>query len=211
MKTINNKGKINLEFITILAFILVIIAVVGFFASLNNYSRKYDVLRQNARDFASKVAMFRNEYSNYHKEIYLKDLVAVNYIKAFKNPFNGDKNCDLYESKVFFASDKERYVTLKCGEYIIYEQNVNSDEYDIYKVSDWQEDIDDIEFIQSTKLYNYKNSDGNMALSNFVTSRELIDLYNKNEQKDIKDLKEVDLSNVSIITKTYYRTKKLAK
>ena len=111
----------------------------------------------------------------------------------------------------FFASDKERYVTLKCGEYIIYEQNVNSDEYDIYKVSDWQEDIDDIEFIQSTKLYNYKNSDGNMALSNFVTSRELIDLYNKNEQKDIKDLKEVDLSNVSIITKTYYRTKKLAK
>ena len=40
-------------------------------------------------------------------------------------------------------SDSERYVTLRCGNYLIDSQRVSSSNYKVYKVSDWQEEIGD--------------------------------------------------------------------
>ena len=42
----------------------------------------------------------------------------------------------MYESKVVFSNNNKK-VTLKCGDYLIYNQDITSKNYNIYKVSDW--------------------------------------------------------------------------
>jgi len=210
MKMKNNKGLVLPELMAIIAFIAIIFAFAAYVSFQNGDKRKYEVFAQNARDFATKVASYRDEYVRYYEEIYLEDIVAANYIKPFKNPFSGGGNCDLYESKVVTVSTSERYVTLRCGDYLIDSQLVSNSNYKVYKVSDWQEKIDVAEEAQSAKLYNYQKN-GKIVLGEYVVEKELITLYNKNENKNIKSIDEIDLENYNVITKTFYRTKKLVR
>jgi len=56
--------------------------------------------------------------------MYLSEMLDLNLISPIKNPFNG-KECDIYESKVDFSEDIKR-VTLKCGEYLIDNEKINT-------------------------------------------------------------------------------------
>ena len=64
------------------------------------------------------------------------ELVDANLVTRIKNNFSGDLYCDMYESKVVFSNNNKK-VTLKCGDYLIYNQDITSKNYNIYKVSDW--------------------------------------------------------------------------
>lgn len=209
MKQKNKSGLASMELLLVLAFIIVIVAIVAWlFLSNDNNKRKYEVFAENARDFSVRVSEYRDRYVKYDDVIYLADLVNDNYIKAFKNPFGGSTTCDLYESKVEIISSNKKYVTLRCGDYLIDKQETSSNDYKIYKVSDWKDKVSNSELVQSAKLYNYQK-DGKNVLSNYGTEKELIDSYNTNENQNIKSLEEIDLKEFAVTTKTFYRTKEL--
>lgn len=210
MKVKNNKGLVLPELLAIIAFIAVIFAFVAYVSFQNGDKRKYEVFAQNARDFATKVSTYRDEYVRYYEEIYLEDIVSANYIKPFKNPFSGGGNCNLYESKVVTISSSERYVTLRCGNYLIDSQTVSSGNYKVYKVSDWQEEIGNDLEAETAKLYNYEKN-GKLVLEKYVVIKEFITLFNDNENKNIKSIEQIDLKNYNVVTKTFYRTKKLVR
>lgn len=207
----NSNGLVLRELLIVLAFFAVIFAFGAYVSFQGGDKRKYEVFVQNARDFATKVSSYRDEYIKYNeKEIYLNDIVSINYIKPFKNPFSGGGICDLYESKVVISNNSERYVTLKCGDYLIDTQNVSSSNYKVYKVSEWREKIGDVTENESTKLYNYQKN-GKVVLDNYVSLKELVVKYNENENKNIKEIRDINLEDYNVITKTFYRTKELVK
>lgn len=206
----NNHGFALRELLVVLAFFAIIFA----FGSYNSFKggdkRKYEVFAQNARDFVTKVSTYRDEFVRYDKEIYLEEIVNANYIKPFKNPFSGGGNCDLYESKVVLISASEKYVTLRCGDYLIDSQLSSSGNYKVYKVSSWKEEIGDALEAETAKLYNYEKN-GKIILDDYVVEKELITLYNSKENKKAKKLGDINLKEYNVITKTFYRTKKLVR
>lgn len=210
MKVKNNYGLVLPELLAIIAFIAIIFGVIAFISFEHGDNRKYEVFAQNARDFATKVSTYRDEYSKYEKELHLEDIVSANYIKPYKNPFSGGGNCDLYESKVVNVSNSERYVTLRCGNYLIDSQVVSSNNYKVYKVSAWQEEIGTSLEAETAKLYNYEKN-GKAVLDNYVVEKELVTLYNKNERQNITTINDINLEEYNVITKTFYRTKELVK
>lgn len=210
MKMKNNRGLVLIELLTIIAFVAIIIAFVAYIALNEGNKRKYEVFAQNARDFATKVSTYRDEKIKYYKEIYLEDIVNDNYIKPFKNPFRGGGNCDLYESKVVTVTSSERYVTLKCGDYLIDSQKVSSSNYKVYKVSAWQEEMGSSLEAETAKLYNYEKN-GKQMLDKYVVLKEFLALYNQKENKNATSLEGINLKEINVVTKTFYRTKELVK
>lgn len=210
MKMKDNKGLVLPELLAIIAFVAVVFALVAYIAFKDGNKRKYEVFAQNARDFATKVSNYRDEYVKFYDEIYLDDIVSDNYIKPFKNPFSGGGFCNLYESKVVTVSNSERYVTLRCGDYLIDSQAVSSGNYKVYKVSNWEEKMGASLEVESSKLYNYKKND-QLVLSDYVVEKEFIALYNKNEQKNVTSMEQINLKEYNIVTKTFYRTKELVR
>ncbi|MBQ7137001.1 MAG: hypothetical protein IJO43_03405 [Bacilli bacterium] len=208
MKMKNNRGLVLPELMAIIAFIAIIFGVVAYISFQKGDKRKFEVFAQNARDFATKVSTYRDEYSRYDNEVYLEDIVEVNHIKPYVNPFSGGGNCNLYESKITIKTNGERYVTFRCGNYLIDSQLVSSNNYRVYKVSEWKEKIDNLEEAQSVKLYNYEK-DGEVVLDSYVVLKELITVYNEKENANIKKIDDIDLEKYNVITKTFYRTKKL--
>ena len=204
----NRKAFVLSEILAFIAVVAVIFAIVGYLISKNADKTQYKVFVQNARQFATKVSTYRDEHVKYYNEIYLLELVKNNYIKAYQNPFGGGKYCDLYESKVVIRTSGERYVTLKCGDYLIDSQKVSSDGYQIYKVSEWKESKDSSQSTESAKLYNYKKN-GVVVLENYVNDKKFIEIYNDYENQNIKDITEINSINISIMSKTFYRTKEL--
>lgn len=206
----NNKGLVLPELLAILAFILLIIAFAGYASFQNGDKRKYEVFAQNAKDFGTKAATYRNERIKYYDEIYLIDLVDDHYIKSYKNPFSGGGECDLYESKVVFSSNNEKHVTLKCGDYLIDSQLWSSGNYKVYKVSSWQEKIGNSLEAETVRLYRYQKNDIDM-LTDYVVPKKLVTTYNQKENKNIRNIEQINGENIEIISKIFYRTKKLIK
>ena len=68
--------------------------------------------------------------------VYLYELIDDGLVSEVKNNFSGDEFCDYYESKVEFEDDK-KLVTLKCGSYLIYRQDITEKDYSIYRVNNW--------------------------------------------------------------------------
>jgi len=207
MKMRDNRGLVLPELMAIIAFIAIIFGVFAFIAFQNGDKRKFEVFVQNAKDFATKVSTYRDEFLRFEEEVYLEDVVSVNHIKPYGNPFGGG-SCNLYESKIVTKASGERYVTFRCGEYLIDSQTVSSSNYKIYKVSDWKEKIENLEEAQSAKLYNYEKN-GKLVLDDYVVLKELITLYNEKENQNIKTIDDIDLEKYNVVTKTFYRTKKL--
>lgn len=210
MKMKDSKGLVLPELLAIIAFVAVVFALIAYVAFKDGNKRKYEVFAQNARDFATKVSNYRDEYIKFYDVIYLDDIVSDNYIKPFKNPFSGGGTCNLYESKVVTVSSNERYVTLRCGDYLIDSQAVSSGNYKVYKVSEWQEKIGASLEAESAKLYNYKKN-GKLVLEDYVVEKEFIALYNKNELKNVSSMSDINLKEYNVITKTFYRTKELVR
>lgn len=206
----NNKGLVLPELLAILAFILLIIAFGGYNAFKGGDKRKYEVFVQNARDFGTKASTYKAELGKSYNEVYLIDLVDDCYIKAYKNPFSGGGDCDLYESKVVFSSNEEKKVTLKCGSYLIDSQAWSSGNYKVYKVSDWQDKVGNSLEAETSRLYKYKKN-GIEMLDNYVVTKKMVTTYNSQERKNIRNIEQITGENIEIISKIFYRTKKLVK
>ena len=139
------------------------------------------------------------------KIVLLKELVDKEAISPIKNPFHEPKFCDTANSKVRFASNgTDKYVTLKCGEYLIDEQPVSDKKFTIYKVSEWSEKKkhdDDEERV----LYNYKK-DGKDGFDEFYEANMFLYALNEEYGTFYWDVSVVP-AGYGVYSKTFYRTK----
>lgn len=206
----NNKGLVLPELLAILLFILLIFAFGGYSSFKNADKRKYEVFVQNARDFGTKATTYRVEKIKNHTEIYLIDLVDAHYIKSYKNPFSGGGECDLYESKVVFLSNGTKKVTLKCGDYLVDSQLWSSGNYRVYEVSNWQEKVGSSLEAETVRLYKYQKNGMDM-LNDYVVTKKLVTTYNQKENKNIRSIEQINEENIEVISKIFYRTKKLVR
>ena len=130
----NNNGRGTYEFLTVMVTCLVCSAILLFTVINNNKKEKFEVFKYNAKTVGINAVNYNNKISD--DVVYLYELVDANLVTRIKNNFSGDLYCDMYESKVVFSNNNKK-VTLKCGDYLIYNQDITSKNYNIYKVSDW--------------------------------------------------------------------------
>ena len=200
----NEKGKGTYEFLTVAVTCLILSAILLFIVINNNNNEKFQVFRYNARTVGINAVNYNNETSE--DVVYLYELINNNLVTRIKNNFSGDEYCDMYESKVVFSLNNKK-VTLKCGEYLIYNQDVTDKEYNIYKVSDWSFNKISGDNVDTTKVYGLIKN-GNNLLDGYYEEELFIKLVRDNygeKYNSLQDIKE----NYKVDEKTAYRKRTL--
>ena len=200
----NEKGKGTYEFLTVAVTCLILSAILLFIVINNNQKEKYQVFRYNAKTVGINAVNYNNETSE--DVVYLYELINSNLVTRIKNNFSGDDYCDMYESKVVFSGSSKK-VTLKCGEYLIYNQDVTDKKYNIYKVSDWSFDEINGDNVDTVKVYGLMKNGKNL-LDGYYEKELFIKLVADNygdKYNSLKDIKE----NYKVDEKTAYRKRTL--
>ncbi len=200
----NEKGKGTYEFLTVAVTCLILSAILLFIVINNTQKEKYEVFKYNAKTVGINAVNYNNKTSE--DVVYLYELINSNLVTRIKNNFSGDEYCDMYESKVVFSGSSKK-VTLKCGEYLIYNQDVTADKYDIYKVSDWSFDKINGDNVDTVKVYGLMKNGKNL-LDGYYEKELLIKLVRDNygdKYNSLQDIKE----NYKVDEKTAYRKRTL--
>ena len=200
----NEKGKGTYEFLTVAVTCLILSAILLFIVINNTQKEKYEVFKYNAKTVGINAVNFNNETSE--DVVYLYELINSNLVTRIKNNFSGDEYCDMYESKVVFSGSSKK-VTLKCGEYLIYNQDVTDKKYNIYKVSDWSFDKINGDDVDTVKMYGLIKNGKNL-LDGYYEKELFIKLVRDNygdKYNSLKDIKE----NYKVDEKTAYRKRTL--
>lgn len=200
----NENGRGTYEFLTVAVTCLILSAILLFIVINNNQKEKYEVFRYNAKTVGINAVNYNNKTSD--DVVYLYELINSNLVTKIKNNFSGDEFCDAYESKVVFKGSSKK-VTLKCGNYLIYNQDVTSDKYSIYKVGNWTFDKISGDNVDTVKVYglikNGKNLlDGYYEKELFI---KLVALNYGDKYDSLKAIKE----NYKVDEKTAYRKRTL--
>lgn len=194
------------EMLTVCVMVLIIMVVLLAYVFKTDYNEKYKVMQYNARMFGLSVTNFSltNEMQDVY---YLQEMIDKKIYSEIKNPFQGEKYCNSEESKVEIR-DNKKYVTLKCGNYLIYKEDFLHKSYKIYQVSEWgtrkrgKED-------QTATFYNYI-VDGKKQFSNYFEKDYFLYRYNLEKGGAYSKLTEIP-KDVKIEKKTMYRQIKVVK
>ena len=200
----DEKGKGTYEFLTVAVTCLILSAILLFIVINNTQKEKYEVFKYNAKTVGINAVNYNNKTSD--DVVYLYELINSNLVTRIKNNFSGDEYCDMYESKVVFSGSSKK-VTLKCGEYLIYNQDVTDKKYNIYKVSDWSFDKINGDNVDTVKVYGLIKN-GNNLLDEYYEEELFIKLVKDNygnKYNSLKDIKE----NYKVDEKTAYRKRTL--
>lgn len=200
----DEKGKGTYEFLTVAVTCLILSAILLFIVINNTQKEKYEVFKYNAKTVGINAVNYNNKTSD--DVVYLYELINSNLVTRIKNNFSGDEYCDMYESKVVFSGSSKK-VTLKCGEYLIYNQDVTDKEYDIYKVSDWSFNKINGNDVDTVKVYGLMKNGKNL-LDGYYEKELFIKLVRDNygdKYNSLQDIKE----NYKVDEKTAYRKRTL--
>ena len=200
----DEKGKGTYEFLTVTVTCLILSAILLFIVINNTQKEKYEVFKYNAKTVGINAVNYNNETSE--DVVYLYELINSNLVTRIKNNFSGDEYCDMYESKVVFSGSSKK-VTLKCGEYLIYNQDVTDKKYNIYKVSDWSFNKINGNDVDTVKVYGLMKNGKNL-LDGYYEKELFIKLVRDNygdKYNSLKDIKE----NYKVDEKTAYRKRTL--
>ena len=195
------KGFGAYEMLTICVMLLIIIVVALAYVFKTDYTEKYKVMRYNAKMLGLSVSNLYLEDDS-KKLYYLQELIDSKLYSDVKNPFQGDKFCDTYLSKVEIKDNDKKFVTLECGNYLIYNQNTIDEEYDIYQASEWSSKKHKNDN-QETVFYNYQ-VDGQDVFEECLEKDIFLYEYNKKNGTEYFDITEIP-EDVSIQEKTMYR------
>lgn len=195
------KGFGAYEMLTICVMLLIIIVVALAYVFKTDYTEKYKVMRYNAKMLGLSVSNLYLEDDS-KKLYYLQELIDSKLYSDVKNPFQGDKFCDTYLSKVEIKDNDKKFVTLECGNYLIYNQNTIDEEYDIYQASEWSSKKHKNDN-QETVFYNYQ-VDGQDVFEEWLEKDIFLYEYNKKNGTEYLDITEIP-EDVSIQEKTMYR------
>lgn len=197
-------GKSNYEFLTVAVVCLILAAIVLGIALNNVQKERFRVFRYNAKTVGINAINY--EAKNSDSIVYLYELINDNLVTEVKNNFSGDEFCDYYQSKVEFVDDK-KLVTLKCGKYLIYKQDVTLEDYSIYKVSDWSFDKVSGDNIDVTTVYSLKMN-GDTLLSGYYEKDLFIKLVASNFGKKYNSLDKIE-KDYDVVSKKAYRKRVL--
>ena len=200
----NEKGKGTYEFLTVAVTCLILSAILLFIVINNNKQEKFQVFRYNAKTVGINAVNYNNK-SNIDV-VYLYELINNNLVTNIKNSFSGSAYCDIYESKVVFDNNTKK-VTLKCGEYLIYNQDITAKDYDIYKVSNWSFKKMDGDNVDTVKVYAIMKNGKNL-LDNYYEEELFVKLVALNYGDKYSSLKDIK-KNYDIDEKTAYRKRVL--
>lgn len=200
---LNNKGIGRKETMAILLLIIVLFIVVlnTFLKKLDN--TKFDNFRKLASNFIEDVSRMRNLEAAYENGAYLYDVINMNYGKNIVSPFNSKDNCDVYESRIQVINNTP-HITLKCSDYIIYDEETTAKKFKIYKVSDWTDKEITSENVQTADFYNYEIN-GVEQLDKYYNEKEFMIKYTEKTGKKIYSVSALD-NGQNILTKKFYRT-----
>ena len=129
-RILDEKGKGSYEFLTVVVVCLILASILLVLSIRNGETDKRELFRYNAKTIGINAIDY--EYRKASSIVYLYELIDDGLVSEVKNNFSGDKFCDYYESKVEFEDDK-KLVTLKCGNYLIYRQDITEKDYSIYR------------------------------------------------------------------------------
>lgn len=195
-----NNGFGAYEMLTVCVMLLIIVLVALAYVFKTDYKEKYKVIRYNAKMFGLSVSnlSFADESKNVY---YLQELVDSKLYSNVKNPFQGDKFCDNYLSKVEIQENK-KFVTLECGNYLVYNQDVADKKYAVYQKTEWSSKKHKNDN-QETVFYNYQ-IDGKDVFDRWLEKDIFLYEYNKKNGTDYLDISEVS-GEASVQEKTMYR------
>lgn len=202
MKRMNNRGNTSYEILTVSVTCLILAAVLLVAILRNVSNQKFQMFQYNSKVFALNAVTLTNFDTN--RTVYLYEMIDQNLIEPIKNPFSGeDYYCDIYESKVQILTDDKK-VTLKCGEFLIDNQSVHANEFQIYRVSDWKEkattDHDEIR-----NVYNIEIGD-EIYFDTYYEKDLFLIKVNNLLNSNYSSIEEV-MENYDILSKQEYRTK----
>ena len=155
-----------------------------------------------AVEFIDEAGIVRDQVAGYEDLVYLYDAINLNYMKGLTSPFDKANYCDEYESKIKMKNSSI-YLTFKCSEYLIYDQPT-TEEYVIYKVSDWSEEPIEGNNVQTTTFYNYAIN-GEEQLDEYYIEKEFLVEYSMKSGFTTRFLSNM-LEEHELVKKTYYRT-----
>ena len=195
-----NNGFGAYEMLTVCVMLLIIVVVALAYVFKTDYKEKYKVIRYNAKMFGLSVSnlSFADESKNVY---YLQELVDSKLYSNVKNPFQGDKFCDNYLSKVEIQENK-KFVTLECGNYLVYNQDVADKKYAVYQKTEWSSKKHKNDN-QETVFYNYQ-IDGKDVFDRWLEKDIFLYEYNKKNGTDYLDISEVS-GEAPVQEKTMYR------
>lgn len=200
----NFSGKSNYEFLTVAVVCLILASIVLGIALNNVRNERFRVFRYNAKIVGINAINY--EARNSEDVVYLYELINDNLIKEVKNSFSGDEACDLYASKVEFVDDK-KMVTLQCGNYLIYKQDITDKNYDIYKVDDWSFEKKDGKDIDTIDVYSL-NRNGKDLLNGFYEEDLFVKLVASNYGDEYNSLEQIE-KDFDVKSKKAYRKRVL--
>lgn len=200
----NENGRGTYEFLTVAVTCLVLSAILLFIVINNNQKEKYQVFRYNAKTVGINAVNYNNNTSE--DIVYLYELIDSNLVTKIKNNFSGDDYCDFYESKVVF-DDNSKKVTLKCGNYLIYNQDVTDDNYNIYKVSDWSFDELSGNNVDVINVYGLMKGDKNL-LDGYYEKDLFVKLVAKKYGSTYNKLNKIK-DDYKVVSKKAYRKRVL--
>lgn len=200
----NSSGKSNYEFLTVAVVCLILASIVLGIALNNVRNERFRVFRYNAKIVGINAINY--EARNSEDVVYLYELINDNLIKEVKNSFSGDEACDLYASKVEFVDDK-KMVTLQCGNYLIYKQDITDKNYDIYKVDDWSFEKKDGKDIDTIDVYSL-NKNGKDLLNGFYEEDLFVKLVASNYGDEYNSLEQIE-KDFDVKSKKAYRKRVL--
>lgn len=191
------------EFLTVIVVATVLLAIVLTIAFDVHEKEKYRVMKYNATLLGYNASA--SLMSNQNKEkYYLQDLIGDKLFVNIKNPFGGAKYCDTYNTFVELK-DNKKYVTLKCGSYLIEHQDITKDDFTIYKVSSWQLKKLKGTNVEKQILYNYRINKKEVLNESYPEDAFLI-IFNQNFQTSYDKVSKIP-KKYNIVKNTYYRTK----
>ena len=188
------------EMLTVCVMLLIIVVGALAYVFKTEYTEKYKVMRYNAKMLGLSVS---NIYlaDDSKKTYYLQELIDAKLYSDIKNPFQGEKFCNPYLSKVEINNDK-KFVTLECGNYLVYNQDNMNKKYDIYQASEWSSKKHKNDN-QETVFYNYQ-VDGKDVFDNWLEKDIFLYEFNKKNGTEYLDISEISV-DVSVQKKTMYR------
>ncbi len=195
-----NRGFGAYEMLTVCVMLLIIVVVALAYVFKTDYTEMYRIMRYNARMFATSTnnLFLENDTQSVY---YLKMLEDQKLYSSIKNPFQGEKYCDSYASKVE-KKDNTKIVTLECGNYLIYQQDFLKTPYVIYQVSDWssKKHSDDN---QTVVFYNYQE-DGKEVFDKDLEQDIFLYEFNKLYGTSYGSIEQIPQQD-AVVEKTMYR------
>ncbi len=196
----NKFGFGTYEVLTVCVMLLIIVVVALAYVFRTDYKEKYSVMEYNARMFSlSSTNLYIEEGTR--NVYYLQMLLDKKIFSEVKNPFQGKKYCDSYNSKVEFKDDK-KYVTLECGNYLIYQQDTLAKSFAIYQVDAWS-DKKSKDDNQTVTFYNY-NKNGKKIFDRDMEEELFLYEFNKTNGTKYEAISDIPEQS-NIVKTTLYR------